>query len=202
MKLDWNLFTWPRLEQTRLWALWGQRLCLITSVSPPSWTESGNEQKLHAYFGKWGGRKEGEKQKKGRNQNIKGRKRESRTPHHHPATPVSLGQLSAFFRFIFKDFRKQMKFLELHTPRWHNPNPSPTWEDSGVKRRKDRFGSQIWNLPTCWLYDHGANLSVPIHRWACASVIWRDELPPEQEAGISWWTDTDRALAPLELTDS
>lgn len=67
--------------------------------------------------------KEGEKQEGG-NQNIKGRKRESRTPHHHPATPVSSGQLSAFFRFTSKDFRKQMKFLELHTQKWHNPNPS------------------------------------------------------------------------------
>lgn len=69
--------------------------------------------------------KEGEKQEGG-NQNIKGRKRESRTPHHHPATPVSSGQLSAFFRFTSKDFRKQMKFLELHTQKWHNPNPSPS----------------------------------------------------------------------------
>ncbi|XDA73129.1 hypothetical protein R6Z07M_003403 [Ovis aries] len=30
-----------------------------------------------------------------------------------PCSPVSSGQLSAFFRFVSKDVRKQMKFLEL-----------------------------------------------------------------------------------------
>ena len=83
--------------------------------------------------------------------------------------------LFILFQIHFQRLQEADEVSRTAHPKWHNPNPSPTWKDSRVKRRKDRFGSQIWNLSTCWLYDFGTKLSVLIQGWACVSVILRDK---------------------------
>lgn len=135
-------------------------------MSPSPRTESGNEQELCAFFGKEEGRKERKEENREREVRRKDRcKRKKRKKKTSPPHPYKFRQTVSLFRFISKGFqRKQLRFLELHTQKWHNPNTSPISEDSRVKARKGRFWSQIWNLSPCWLYDLGTNLSILIQK--------------------------------------
>lgn len=124
--------------------------------------ENGKEERKGRR--KTGGRKPKHKRKKKGKQN-------SPPP---PCHPCEFRPAVSLFQIHFQRLQEADEVSRTAHPKMAQSKPFALLKGQ-QSEKKDRFGNQIWNLPTCWLYDFGTKLSVLIQGWACASVILRDK---------------------------